>query len=141
MNKRVLRSGDGSDFEVMSEATGLSCPLEESVVQQQFAEDVDINTIVRRFGLTGTVPVVDVQPIVGGFAEVFDYQSALNAVLAAEEAFMQVPGDIRARFEHDAGKFLAFVDDPANADELVRLGLRKPVEVGAKEEEKPTNGS
>ena len=144
MNKRVLRSGDGSDFEVVSAETGLSCPPEESVVQQQFSEEVDINTIVRRFGLTGMVPVVESQPIVGGFAEVVDYQSALNAVIRAEEAFMSVPGTIRARFDHDPGKFLAFIDDPANADELVTLGLRLPVVAkvdGADGANKPTDGS
>lgn len=118
-----LRSAFNYDPDKVSAETGLSCPEDESKTQQSFKDECDINTIVKRFGLTGELPQDYQMPQSGDFTGVSDYQSAMNAVRAAEEAFMAVPAEIRARFSNDPGKFMAFFDDPANRDEGLRLGL------------------
>jgi hypothetical protein len=38
---------------------------------------------------------------------------------------MQLPSDIRAKFDNDPGEFFEFCTDPKNADEMVQLGLRE----------------
>jgi len=97
---------------------------------QSFKEECDINNVVRKHGSPPMVAVLgDGGAKYGDFSHVSDYQSALNAVISAENLFNQVPADIRDRFANDPGRFLAFVDDPKNADELVRLGLAKRPEV------------
>jgi len=125
-----IRSTYNYDPDLVSLENGLACDPEESVVQQQFAEECDINTIVRRFGLTGELPNGVAMPMVGDFTAVTDFQSAMNVVRQAEEAFMTLPGEVRARFVNDPQRVLQFLEDPANRDEAVKLGLvAAPAEV------------
>lgn len=128
MSKSIfLRTPYNYDADAVSRETGLSCP-DDSLAIQSAAEDADINTIVRRFGLTGELPNDIKMPQSGDFAGVGDFQSAMNIVRAAQEEFMRVPAEIRARFQHDPQLFSDFFNDPANQDEAIRLGLatRRP---------------
>ena len=65
-------------------------------------------------------------PQYGDFTDAMDYHSALNAVIAADAAFMELPASVRARFSNDAGAFVAFCSDPANRAEAEALGLVMP---------------
>lgn len=113
------------DADAVSEATGLRCE-DPSRAQQSAAEEADINTIVRRFNLTGQLPQSVQVPTYSDFEGVFDFQSAMNIVRQATEAFMEFPADVRARFHNSEQEFLQFVEDPANYDEAVRLGIANP---------------
>jgi len=88
------------------------------------AEDADINVIMKRFGITGQMPNDVRMPEYGDFTEAQDYQEALHVLMYADEQFMRLPGDLRARFQNDPAKFMDFFHDPKNADELITLGLR-----------------
>lgn len=122
-----LRTPYNYDMDSVSCETGLSCP-EDSLTIQSAAEDADINTIVRRFGLTGELPGDIKMPQSGDFVGVGDFQSAMNIVRLAQEEFLRVPAEIRARFSHDPQLFSEFFNDPANQDEAIRMGLatRRP---------------
>lgn len=117
-----LRTPYNYDTNAVSDETGLEC-LDESKAIQSQKEEADINTIVRRFGLTGQLPVNARMPEYGDFTGITDYQSALNAVMSADETFMQMPADVRVRFGNDPKKFVEFCLDPANAEEAAKLGL------------------
>lgn len=117
-----LRSAFNYDREKASDETGLICP-EETLTQQHQREEADINTIVKRFGLTGQLPSNVRMPQYGDYTAVDDYQTALNAVMAADEVFMQMPWDIRKRFNHDPAQLLEFCADPKNLEEAKKLGL------------------
>lgn len=92
--------------------------------QQQFRDECDINVIVRRFGVTGALPVPSARlPSYGDFSQVTDFQTAMNQVLEARAAFMDLPARTRERFANDPGRLLAFLADESNRDEAVRLGL------------------
>lgn len=110
------------DSDAESLRTGLTCE-DPSLTQQSMRDETDINVLVRRFGVTGSMPVPDRLPTYADFDDVFDYQSAQNAIIAANQAFYALDADLRNRFANSPQKFLEFVTDPANADELVRLGL------------------
>lgn len=113
------------DFDQISWDTGLYCGDPSKAIQSA-KEETDINTIVRRFGLTGQLPK-DVQaPQYGDFTGVTDYQSALNAVLDAQAAFAAMPAEVRSRFHNDPGAFVDFCSDPSNRDEAKKLGLLVP---------------
>ena len=45
MASRVLRADGNYDVDRVSRETGLVCPVEETVVQQSFRDECDINTI------------------------------------------------------------------------------------------------
>jgi len=112
-------------FDIQSEKTGLSC-LDDSLTQQQFKEEADINTIVNRFLKTGVLPTPNTFPQYVDFEGVFDYQSAMNLVRAADESFMRMDAKVRSRFNNSPQEFLEFFADPANSEEAIRLGLAIP---------------
>ncbi len=67
----------------------------------------------------------------GDFSSGIDFQSALNAVSAAQDEFRKLPAKVRAHVNNDPGAFLDMVYDPSRRDELEGLGLvdaPKPVE-------------
>lgn len=117
-----IRTANNYDTNAASDESGLKCE-DLSKTQQHQKEEADINTIVKRFGLTGQLPSNVRVPTYGDFTGVSDYQSALNAVMAAEASFMAMPVDIRARFNHDPEQFVEFCSNPDNTDEMIKLGL------------------
>lgn len=123
-----LRTPYNFDPDQNSIETGTSCP-EETLAQQQFRDECDINTILDRFGVTGMVPTNVRQPLAVDFIEATDYQSALNALMEAEESFMEMPAKIRAEFDNDPGKFIDFFEREENRERAIELGLiQKPAE-------------
>ena len=108
---------------------------EPTMTQQQFRDECDINTILDRFGVTGMVPTNVRQPLAMDFVEATDYQSALNALIEAEQSFMEMPAKIRAEFDNDPGKFITFFEHEENRERAIQLGLiQKPAET-------PTQGA
>jgi phage internal scaffolding protein len=94
-----------------------------SRTQQHFRDECDINRILERFNVTGQLPIGSVQPQYGDFSGITDYQSALNAVMAAQDSFLELPAKVRARFDNDPALFVEFASDEANRDEMKALGL------------------
>lgn len=124
-----VRGFNSYDADAVSRETGTGPGDEPSRTQQQFAEEVDINTIVRRFGLTGELPNGIAMPLSGDFSDAPDFQTAMNLIKQAEAAFLEIPGEVRARFSHDPAKVIEFMEDAKNRDEAIRLGfIEKPVE-------------
>lgn len=92
--------------------------------KQSFAQECDINQIIRKHDQTGLLSHVRADP--GAFMDLpdqMDFQEALERVKRADEAFASLPADIRARFQNDPLFFLSFIGDPANAVEARELGL------------------
>lgn len=115
------------DMDAASFESGLECK-DPSMAQQQFLEESDINNIVERFGLNGQLPENPRMPQYGDFTQVGDFQSAMNAVIQAQSEFMQLPGKLRARFDHDPQQLLEFLANADNRVEAQSLGLLKAVE-------------
>lgn len=120
-----MRTPYSYDRKAASDETALVC-ADVSRAQQQFKEECDINTIVRRFGLTGELPKDVAMPESGDFTDVVDYKTAMDMIRKADEAFMQMPSAVRDRFQNDPQRFLEFSSDPNNYDEARKLGLLKP---------------
>jgi phage internal scaffolding protein len=122
MSKIFLRSLGNYDSDKVSVETGLVCE-DPSLAQQSFRDECDINNILERFNVTGQLPVNPLQPQFGDFSGVTDYQTALNAVLDAQESFDALPARVRERFANDPAAFVDFCLDTANRDEMKALGL------------------
>lgn len=120
-----LRSQYNYDMDMASLESGLKCE-DKSLAKQSFAEEVDINTIVRRFGLSGELPENLRVPVNADFEGVFDFQSAMNVLRSAEEAFMEMPAHVRARFNNNPALFVNFCSDEGNRAEAIKLGLVVP---------------
>lgn len=97
---------------------------EPSRTKQSFQSECDINNIMKKYEKTGLID--HVQNITGQFADcsnVLDYHAAVNFVQDAYDNFMGLPSVVRARFKNDPAQFYDFVNNPANLDEMVELGL------------------
>lgn len=99
-----------------------------SRTKQAHQDECNVNRIMARFERTGIIDHFNrFEGMYDDFTNVpQSYHEAIEQVMRAEEMFMSLPSRLRARFENDAGQFLAFIDNPSNADELVELGLVHP---------------
>lgn len=101
----------------------------ESLTQQNFAHDANINTIVGRHlkgrmgnNLSNIGQGGSRQPIFGDFSSI-DYHEMLNKVTSIDSVFSRLPARIRARFRNRPELAIAFCEDKANLKEAVKLGL------------------
>jgi phage internal scaffolding protein len=120
-----LRTPYNYDTDAASNESGLHCE-DASLAQQHFKDECDINNILRQFNITGLLPEAPLSPRYGDFTGIGDYHSALNQVIAAEDEFMSLPAQIRARFENDPTQLIEFLDKPENINEAIKLGLVNP---------------
>lgn len=135
-----IRTPYNYDTNQVSDATGTDTGT-DSKTQQQFKDEVDINTIVERFGVTGEMPPPINFPDVQEFEETFDFQTSMNVIRQAQESFMTLPAKARARFDNNPQKFMEFMNEEDNAAEAVKLGLaikrEKPEEPKPEKKEEP----
>lgn len=101
-------------------------PIGESLAVQSEKDNCDINVIVRRFGVTGQLPVVARPPTYEDFGGVFDFQSAMNMIRASEESFAEMSAEVRKRFNNDPHEFVDFCTKEENLPEMRKLGLAVP---------------
>lgn len=120
-----LRTAFNYDRDAASDEAGLRCE-DPTMTQQHFAEECDINTIVRRFGITGELPTGVRMPTYADYSNVVDFHTAMNAIAKANEAFDEMPVEVRARFHHDPGEFVDFCSQESNRSEAIKLGLVLP---------------
>lgn len=122
-----LRSSTWYTGQVVNNITG-EVTTPPSRTKQSFVGECDINNIIKHFKLTGQIRHINAKASQGAFTDLppqQDFQEALNTVLAAEDSFASLPAHVRARFQNDPAQFLGFVGDPANQDEMIKLGLAK----------------
>lgn len=96
-----------------------------SLTQQQFRDETDVNLILKKYLKTGLITHVnEFQQVFADVSVVPDnYQASLNIVMEAQAAFLNLPSDVRKRFDNDPAAFLNFVSDPRNREEMYSLGL------------------
>lgn len=111
--------------EVLDRKTG-ELVKEPSMTKQSFVAECDINNIVHAFTATGQFTHVNEKAAQGAFVDLpdqSDFQEALELARAGQVAFMQLLAHLRARFENDPAQFLAFMANPENQEEMIKLGL------------------
>ncbi|WNK15048.1 MAG: internal scaffolding protein [Microvirus sp.] len=109
-----------------------------SLTKQCFAGECNINNIMARYKRKAGVDFLSqyqgyMEGAFGDASAATDYQTALNAVMQAQEAFDALPSNIRSRFENSPSSLLSFLSDSSNRDEAQALGLLNPVAVKATE--------
>lgn len=102
-------------------------PRQRSRTVQSFAKDANVNEIIRKYKKTGQVPMPfstgGASPMYGDFSSGMDFNAAQNIIAAANSAFNALPASVRSRFHNDPSFLFNFVNDPANKDECIELGL------------------
>ena len=99
----------------------------ESLTQQHFKDETDIQKIIRQHDKTGLIRHVQRGVAqYGDYSEINEYREALDVVMAADASFAALPASVRRQFNNDAGEFFEFATDPSNADAMVEMGLMAP---------------
>lgn len=96
---------------------------DESLVHPEFKKSCDVNEILKRYTRTGALPLMQQKGVYDDFSSVPDYQQACNTVIKAQEQFNNLPSEIRKRFENEPEKFLEYVADESNLEEMYGLGM------------------
>jgi len=97
----------------------------KSRTKQEFVNECDINNIIKRYRVTGLMRQLPLEPMYGDFTNIPSYQESLNVVIRGQEAFARLPSDIRTKFDNDPARFLEFMSNPENQEEIYKLGLAK----------------
>lgn len=103
---------------------------EPSLTKQSMRDECDVNGIMQRFERTGLIAHTSQREAY--FADVSavpDFAQAIAVVEKAENMFMSLPAQLRAKFGNDAANYVQFCANPANSDEMVKLGLAEPKKV------------
>lgn len=110
---------------------------DKSLAQQQFKDECDINTIMNKYIQKGILPdnLKTVQGMYGDFSNLEGFQEAMQIVQNAQYAFESLDMKTRERFKHNPEEFVAFCSNPANQEEIYKMGLaerppkeEKPIE-------------
>lgn len=108
----------------------------DSLTQQQFREENDINTMMRRFNVTGAIPAMGLkEPMYGDFTGIEDFETAVEKVEKARQDFLRLPPELRERFGNDPGELIAYARSHSwreFAEESERIAARRDALIAAK---------
>lgn len=97
---------------------------EPSRTQQQFRDQVNVNSIMAKYKKTGLIDHVRDNPgTYSDMTQIGSYQDALQKVINAQQTFETLPSNLRQKFGHDPQQLITFLSDDKNYDEAVQLGL------------------
>lgn len=104
----------------------------ESLTQQQFKDECDINVIMKNYTETGTISHLRPSPgVYADLSQIGDLKTALDELHRASEAFNLLPAKVRTRFNNDPAELVAFCSDSKNLDEAIALGIAPPKSTSA----------
>lgn len=119
----------------ISERTFISAYAPKLKIQTQFIgqgrtkqahkAECDINNILARYRRTGILDFQQKHEPQYGDVTSIDFQAAQFLIAKANGMFAAMPAALRARFDNEPAKFLAFVNDERNRNEAEDLGLLK----------------
>ncbi len=92
---------------------------------------------MKRYVKTGVIDHLSKHQAQYADIEPITYHEAMNTIATANSMFEELPSSIRAKFENDPSKFLAFVQDPKNLEECRELGLANPSSVSDTQPDTP----
>jgi hypothetical protein len=107
-------------------------PSGPSLTRQEFADDCDINVLMRRFENQdiGAVMRRAAEPFYADFSAIpSDLMGTLQFMEEATQAFMTLPASVRRDFENNPHAFVQYAVDPANVEQMRAWGLAKPAQV------------
>ncbi len=96
------------------------------ITQQHFADEVNINNIVKKFLQTGSLPVAQNQAEFG-YASEQTFTEAMIVVSQATEEFQKLPSHVRKHFENDTALYLDAASDPSKRHVFEELGLLEAI--------------
>lgn len=98
-----------------------------SMTRQEFAEEADINNIMKNYEATGKWPFqMEREPMYLDFTAMPDLQTAMHHLQEADVAFMSLPAKVRKEFDNDPIQFVEYASKPENLSKMREWGLAPP---------------
>lgn len=91
--------------------------------QQSMKDECDVNLIVKRFSVTGVLPEGSFKSPYFGDVSGLDFRAMMDVIAEANASFARLPAEVRRRFGNEPSEFVSFCTDPANGQELIKMGL------------------
>lgn len=98
-----------------------------SRAKQSMKDECDINQIMKQFRTSGLVAHNNQSE--GNYTDLgtgVEYHDAMNVITQAQQTFDTLPAHLRDRFNNSPEKFLNFVSNEDNLDEMREMGLAVP---------------
>lgn len=119
-----------NDFEKSNGSDTTIFNREPSLTRQEFAEECDINNVMKRYDahvIGGPGGLQAKTPTYFDFADLpQDLLGYLTFMKDAESQFMSLPAIVRKEFDNDALQFVDFASDPDNLEQMRSWGLAAP---------------
>jgi len=120
-------------------ASGLITP-EPTLAKQEFKDECDINNVMLQYARTGELPYTTQKPSFGDFRSARTYQESMNLIIEAQNSFKELPAMVRAQFKNDPSQLIDFLNNPANKEKAIELGLIDGVITGKPVDAEPPKG-
>lgn len=107
-----------------------NCP---SMAEQHTGHLTDINYLMAKYKpdeIAAFIAARSTRPEITGhdFSQELSFQDAHNVVYNARKLFFELTPEVRANWQSPL-EFIKFIDNPANAEKMVKLGLIKPKQI------------
>lgn len=117
MEKITKYTRNGRTFHKVQLNTG------KGLTEQGHKKECDMNYILRNYHKNGIIRHAKTYQGTYDDITIQDFQAAQLLVKGAEKMFNDLPANLRNKFDNDPGKFYEFTNNPANKDEMIKLGM------------------
>lgn len=98
----------------------------KSMTQQQFAQECDINYIVKRAQRTGTIPALPTQEMLFGTLSEDTFKQRMDQMAEIKSYFECLPSEIRLHYHNSVNEFIALMNTEEGIEEGRKLGIISP---------------
>lgn len=95
----------------------------KGITKQANKDECDVNLILAKYQKTGIITHRQQFEPQYDDATGVDFQTAMNLVKSSEAMFNELPSSVRRQFRDSPIEFMNFVNDPANQDAMIEMGL------------------
>lgn len=101
----------------------MAFPDDSPHTRQEFADECDINHIMRQYQATGEIFHINEDAPQYMDCTGDDFRDCMDYVAGAFSMFEELPSKIRSQFDNDPAAFLEFCSQDKNRPELAAMGL------------------
>lgn len=94
------------------------------VTEQAHLKECDVNEIIKKYDATGLITHVNNFEALYADVSSIDFDRSLTLQKEIGAKFAELPSNIRKRFDNSPSEYLRFLENPANLQESIDLGLR-----------------
>lgn len=102
------------------------CSKDKIITVQAPRDEVNINVIMKKIEKGMMINSNTGEPTFQDISEFDGLEDSVIKVQKANEGFMTLPADIRARFDNNPVKLINFLSDEGNRAEAEKIGLISP---------------